>query len=63
MNSLRQENALLNRGMFKLVSSLQEEKQKLAEVTICLILNAVSKEEREGVIWFLRKELSSVVEP
>ncbi len=32
MNSLRQENALLNRGMFKLVSNLQEEKQKLAEV-------------------------------
>ncbi len=32
MNSLRQENVLLNRGMFKLVSNLQEEKQKLAEV-------------------------------
>ncbi len=44
MNSLRQENALLNRGMFKLVSNLQEEKQKLAEVRICLIFNAVSKE-------------------
>jgi hypothetical protein len=43
VNSLRQENALLNRGMFKLVSNLQEEKQKLAEVRICLILNAVSK--------------------
>jgi len=44
VNSLRQENALLNRGMFKLVSNLQEEKQKLAEVRICLILNAVSEE-------------------
>jgi hypothetical protein len=42
VNSLRQENALLNRGLFKLVSNLQEEKQKLAEVRslrFCLILN------------------------
>ncbi len=38
VNSLRQENILLNRGMFKLVSNLQEEKQKLAEVRICLNL-------------------------
>jgi hypothetical protein len=56
VNSLRQENALLNRGMFKLVSNLQEEKQKLAEVRICLLLNTVSKEGGGGVIWFLRKE-------
>jgi hypothetical protein len=34
VNSLKQENTLLNRGIYKLVASLQEEKQKLAEVSL-----------------------------
>lgn len=44
VNSLKQENTLLNRGVFKLVSSLQQERQKLAEVNaVFLISETVSR--------------------
>jgi hypothetical protein len=52
VNSLRQENALLNRGMFKLVSNLQEEKQKLAEVRFMPYIKC-SLRGRGEVIWSL----------
>lgn len=49
VSSLRQENTLLNRGIFKLVAGLQEEKQKLAELS-----DAYSKENADSEVEFIQ---------